>query len=358
MNKKGFTVVELMTTFVLVSIVAFLLIRLTITLKEIYINGDMKTFLLTKQGTMTSKIYKDLEEKNLTAITSCTNNEEVVNNCINFVYSSGTKQLKIDKNNKYITYDNYAIKLDKSGYFGNSSIDVYNSDNGNILNLKVPIYNKLINGDFGINIVYQLNNEITFDNNITFDDTNTGVTVTFDPNGGTVTTNTKRVTVGEKYGSLPSPKREGYTFKGWAKETYSSYNFVRVYNNTDLRITTDTNYQNTEEKIFEENDVLKFNLSFNNNTLNAVEIDDIELDSSLFSITNGNVIGKIILHEDMLKKVGSYYYSFVDFVFANAPSNYTINEFKLYKANDTVKSSTNVTQNKNHTLTAIWEANE
>ena len=40
-------------------------------------------------------------------------------------------------------------------------------------------------------------------------------TVTFDPNGGTVDTTSKVVSVGDTYGDLPTPTREGYTFLGW-----------------------------------------------------------------------------------------------------------------------------------------------
>lgn len=44
--------------------------------------------------------------------------------------------------------------------------------------------------------------------------------VTFDANGGSVETTSKTVKKGEKYGELPTPKRNGYTFDGWytAKE--------------------------------------------------------------------------------------------------------------------------------------------
>lgn len=47
--------------------------------------------------------------------------------------------------------------------------------------------------------------------------TPTTVTVTFDPNGGTVSASekTKTVTVGNAYGQLPVPTRSGYTFEGW-----------------------------------------------------------------------------------------------------------------------------------------------
>ncbi len=40
-------------------------------------------------------------------------------------------------------------------------------------------------------------------------------TVSFDANGGTVSTNSQKVTYDEKYGALPTPTRTGYTFDGW-----------------------------------------------------------------------------------------------------------------------------------------------
>ena len=41
------------------------------------------------------------------------------------------------------------------------------------------------------------------------------VKVSFDPNGGTVTTTSKTVVYNEIYGSLPTTIRDGYTFEGW-----------------------------------------------------------------------------------------------------------------------------------------------
>jgi len=162
MNKKGFTIVELMTTFTLVSIIAVLLINLTLTLKEIYINGDMKTALLTKQGNMTDKIYNDLKKDTLIEIASCGVN------CVNFKYESSTKTLKIDKVKKILSYDKYAIKLGDGGYFGTVEISNYESDIGYIFNLSIPIYHKLVKGNFGININYQTKN-LSFDQSISFD---------------------------------------------------------------------------------------------------------------------------------------------------------------------------------------------
>ena len=56
------------------------------------------------------------------------------------------------------------------------------------------------------------------------------VIVTFDPNGGSVTTNTKVVNYNSAYGDLPTPTRSGYRFDGW----YTSATGGTVVNNTTI----------------------------------------------------------------------------------------------------------------------------
>ena len=43
-------------------------------------------------------------------------------------------------------------------------------------------------------------------------------TIVFDANGGTCSEQSKVVAIGEKYGQLPEPEREGYFFNGWTRE--------------------------------------------------------------------------------------------------------------------------------------------
>ena len=59
---------------------------------------------------------------------------------------------------------------------------------------------------------------------------NNSVIVTFDPNGGSVTTNTKAVNYNSAYGELPIPTRSGYRFDGW----YTSATGGTVVNNTTI----------------------------------------------------------------------------------------------------------------------------
>ncbi|MGM9599431.1 MAG: S-layer homology domain-containing protein [Faecousia sp.] len=48
---------------------------------------------------------------------------------------------------------------------------------------------------------------------------NQSITVTFNPNGGSVSTTSKTVTCGQTYGTLPTPTRANYTFDGWYTST-------------------------------------------------------------------------------------------------------------------------------------------
>lgn len=53
--------------------------------------------------------------------------------------------------------------------------------------------------------------------------------VTFNPNGGTVSTKSKKVTIGKTYGTLPTPTRTGYEFDGWYTRESSG---IKVDKNT------------------------------------------------------------------------------------------------------------------------------
>ena len=59
-------------------------------------------------------------------------------------------------------------------------------------------------------------------------------TVTFNPNGGTVSPTTKTVTYDSTYGTLPTPTRTGYTFAGWWTATS---NGTQITSSTKVAIT-------------------------------------------------------------------------------------------------------------------------
>lgn len=59
-------------------------------------------------------------------------------------------------------------------------------------------------------------------------------TVTFNANGGTVSTTSKSVTYNSTYGTLPTPTRTGHTFNGWKND-----NGATVTSNSDMLIAED-----------------------------------------------------------------------------------------------------------------------
>lgn len=152
MSKKGFTVIEMMATFILVSVASVILVRLAITVKEIYTVNDLKTVLLVKQGNFMYKIYHDMDTKELSSITTS-------DNTINFNFSNGTsKKLIINSSNRTISYGNYTYKLTNSNNITSVTNNSYSSNDGNIFALNIKINDKLVGGDYGLNIVFQTGN--------------------------------------------------------------------------------------------------------------------------------------------------------------------------------------------------------
>ena len=108
-----------------------------------------------------------------------------------------------------------------------------------VLNKDVKEYNLkllIISGILFITLMGFISYKLTNNSYALFTDTITGTktltfhyeparVVTFDPDGGTIpqgtkwtgsgNSATKEVTTGLTYGDLPTPTKEGYTFKGW-----------------------------------------------------------------------------------------------------------------------------------------------
>ena len=157
MNNKGFTLVEMLVSFVLSMIIVVLLFQLIINLKDVYVSSVIKTELLNRQNLMTNKIYSDLIDKQVISISNCNSSST----CVDFTFFDGSdKQLIIDDVNNILSYDDYVVKLDNNSYFGSFSINTSNFGNisnkyNKIFNINVPILNDNFNDEnFGINVVY------------------------------------------------------------------------------------------------------------------------------------------------------------------------------------------------------------
>lgn len=160
-KKRGFTLVEIIVTFSLISVVTVLLLELIISLREVYIKGDLQTTMLSKQGILTKKINTDLQELNLKEITNCGAF------CITFSYQTGVRyDLSLDIEKNAIRYHDYTWELPEGAKIGTVDTSIYQNStttgtNNAILKIVIPVTHKLLEKDYGIEILYQYNNIIT-----------------------------------------------------------------------------------------------------------------------------------------------------------------------------------------------------
>jgi len=163
MKKRGFTIIELISSFALTSLIVALLFEVIFILKDLYTDSGVKTELLTKQALMSEKINKDLNTKTVTVASKCGDS------CILFNFSDGTSsELSFSRENNTFKYGNYKTKLIDGSQYGNIDIStetVLNMDigkNDSILKINIPIYHKLLKQqEFGINIAYQYDSRNT-----------------------------------------------------------------------------------------------------------------------------------------------------------------------------------------------------
>lgn len=217
--------------------------------------------------------------------------------------------------------------------------------------------------------------------------------VTFDPDGGTLSETTKEISYHESYGNLPTPTKEGYTFLGWHGK-----NIIDKSQSTIDGIKNNIPFEAWARTSFDNNWVIN-NLKPNTQYSISYDVEGISIpeNDSKFS---GN-LGLLLYSQASLAgiylmdgsghyiSVGEKYHyektfttpasvnlpesKYVLYTYSNRYLKNNVGVFsriKLYnlqiEEGDTateyepyyVTSSTPVVQDKNHTLKAIWQANE
>ena len=184
-------------------------------------------------------------------------------------------------------------------------------------------------------------------------------TVTFDANGGTVNIHSKTVKLGDTYGELPTPTREGYTFKGWNgknkfdKDSIDNTHFI-ITATGEVSSKTGSNrlddWASSNMIKVEPNTTL-----IKSGSIDAKTQDYFDADNNLIEVTN------IANDESFITPNNCYYVKFnlkrTNFPYTNVQleQGSTATEYEPYF----VTTSTKVTQNNNdrYILTAIWEQN-
>lgn len=171
-NNKGFTVIELVVSFVLTSVIVLLLFQLVIVLKELYISAGIRSQLLTKQTIISQKINSELNDKEIIVASRCGTT------CIEFIFDDDSiSRFEIDRKNNTFSYGDYKTSLVNGSQYGNikvstnTSLEVGAGKNNSIVRINVPIYHSLFEGDdYGINVIYQYDNRLTSITDLSFED--------------------------------------------------------------------------------------------------------------------------------------------------------------------------------------------
>lgn len=200
------------------------------------------------------------------------------------------------------------------------------------------------------------------------------ITVTFDPQGGTLQETSKNVIPGEKYGTLPTPTRDGYTFMGW-----NGKNKLEIP--VEYATAAETRVMPIEEMFF----VKAGNYTYTRTVSNATQWRE--------AIAIKNINGENLSENDY-KPQSSFYFSnpygiwligsdtsyttrtytitikedcYIKFMimFGDASEATIITDAQLEEGDTAtpyepyyITPSTTVVQENNHTLKAIWKANE
>ena len=157
MNKKGFTLVELITTFALTTVIIILLLNVAVAIKDVYSKSNIKSQLYIEQANLSNQLNSKINKHNLSSYQECTDEEF----CYIFNLVSG-ESIKLTVTEKTIKFGDYVYNLDNKSTIKNPSVDIeyVNLDNventSSFLIINIPIVNELYSDiNFGVNVVYR-----------------------------------------------------------------------------------------------------------------------------------------------------------------------------------------------------------
>lgn len=171
-NNRGFTVIELLTSFTLTMVIVVFLFEILIQLKDLYYEAEVKTEVLYNKSMLIEKIRNDLDEKELI-------NVNCGDNTCDFTFANNTtSSLTINKNENIIIYGDKKIKFPTEINFTNYEITSCDMENGKPKNdigllegtiakncyftIKIDIESKKLSDEYDINVVYPYHYEPGF----------------------------------------------------------------------------------------------------------------------------------------------------------------------------------------------------
>ena len=163
MWKKGFTLIELITTFALSAVIIVILINIIVVIRNIYSNNDLKSQLYINQSILSNMMNKKINHDNLNSYRTC----DDATFCYEFDFYDETTDKLIIADNK-ISFGDYVYKLPEKTFIQTPSVSIETKTvssaekNNSFLIIKIPISNEFYpNVDFGINLIYPYNSTRT-----------------------------------------------------------------------------------------------------------------------------------------------------------------------------------------------------
>lgn len=162
MNKKGFTLVELITTFSVSAVIIVMLINIVLIIKDMNMDSKIKTELMINQGQLSEALNSKITDNNLVSYSKCSDSEF----CYNFMFSDGNS-INLSVTESSIKFGNYVYDLPEGSEVLAPSIEkkyievTDENVNNSFLVITIPISNKLYpDKNFGTKVVYQYNSNI------------------------------------------------------------------------------------------------------------------------------------------------------------------------------------------------------
>jgi hypothetical protein len=162
-NNKGFSTLELLISFIIISFVSIAMFRAVLTLNNKLFYYQHTSRLIVFQGSLTNAIQRGLSNEVVNKITPCGTN------CYDIRYkNSAIKRLKIDKSVNTIQFGNIIERLptntrfigdlvfDISGIQSNENVK-YNT----VITFNVAVISDIVDEVFNINITHQYNSKAT-----------------------------------------------------------------------------------------------------------------------------------------------------------------------------------------------------
>lgn len=170
-REKGFTVIELVVSFVLISIIVVGMLTIALRYRNDAQLSVQKLELERYKNVLTTTVQEDILEYGVVDIQYCQNNGVAVSNCLNLTFKDNTqKQLELVNTNvlnRYIRYggqrfpieEQFAIEPtgleDATIVLPKDGITLFRKSVGSslIFKIDIPIYHVDLEGDYGIHVV-------------------------------------------------------------------------------------------------------------------------------------------------------------------------------------------------------------